>query len=218
MNRRKAVSAVFVLLICAVSVFAQNVTIDVRMNIRAPDPAGNHLLWSFGNLNISDTFDAATGASKFKSTSQFDAVRYDSASARQPAIPGGLRSLFLFPLAAWDTAVNDALQVGVNGRMVIIRYVHRGSAYEFRTDANGRLNILTGCKTAAGITENNLIKPEYLKAGQNPANMSSLDWTKISLINDTYSPSASRYYEGMLNVAYSGGILTIQGTMAEKRR
>lgn len=222
MNRKTIVLAVFILLTGVLSVFAQNVSIDYRMNIRAPDPAGNHLIWSVGNINISDALDTVTGASKMKSTAQFDAVRYDSASARQQAIPGGLRSLLLFPLAPWDIAVNDALQVGVNGKMVVIRYVHRGSAYEFRTDTNGKLNILSGCKVAAGIADNNnnvfVIKPNYLKSGGDPRRMTSLDWNKISWASDTYSSSASRYYEGVLDVSYIEGILTIKGTLIEKKR
>jgi hypothetical protein len=199
MNRKIAVLAVLVLLMSAASLFAQNVTIDYRMNIRAADAAGNYFKWSFGNININDAFDTATGASKMQSTAQFDAVRYDSAAARQAAIPGGLRSLLLFPVADWNTAVSDSLQVGVNGKQVIIRYVHRGNAYEFRTDTNGKLNILTGCKVASGVGDN-------------------VDWTKIRLTNDTYSPSASRYYEGMLDLAYTNGILTIKGTLTEKKK
>ncbi len=108
MYRKKLVMAAFTLAMCVAAVSAQNVSIDYRMNIRAPDPAGNHLIWSAGNINISDALDTATGASKMRSTAQFDAVRYDSASAKQPAIPGGLRSLFLFPLAPWDIAVGEA--------------------------------------------------------------------------------------------------------------
>lgn len=222
MKRKIAVTAVFVLLMSAVPLFAQNVTIDYRMNIRAADPAGNYLKWSFGNLNLSDAFDAVTGASKMKSTAQFDAVRYDSASSKQLTIPGGLRSLFMFPLAPWNTAVDDSLQVGTAGKQVIIRYVHRGVAYEFRTDANGKLNILTGCTSAAGIADNNnnsfVLKSNYVKSGADPRRMNNLDWTKIRLMNDSYSPNASRYYEGTLDVAYSDGILAIKGTMIEKKK
>jgi hypothetical protein len=222
MNRKIAVLAVFVLVMSAVSVFAQNVTIDYRMNVRAEDAAGNYLKWSFGSLNINDALDTSTGASKMNSTAQFDAVRYDSAETKQAAIPGGLRSLLLFPVADYGTAVNDSLQVGANGKQIIIRYVHRGSAYEFRTDANGRLNVLSGCKVAAGIADNNnntfVLKSNTVKSGQDPQKMSSLDWAKIRLMNDTHSKTASRYYEGMLDVAYADGILTIKGTLIEKKK
>jgi hypothetical protein len=169
------------------------------MNVRAPDPSANYFKWSVGSLNINDAFDTATGASKMNSTAQFDTVRYDSATTKQAAIPGGLRSLFLFPVATWETAVSDSLQVAASGKMVIIRYVHRGSAYQFQTDANGKLNILTGCKVASGVGDN-------------------IDWTTIRLTNDTFSSSASRHYEGMLDVAYADGILTIKGNLIEKKR
>jgi hypothetical protein len=222
MNRKIDVLAVLVLMTSAVSLFAQSVRIDYRMNVRAPDPSANYLKWAFGSLNIDDALDTATGASKMKSTAQFDAVRYDSAATKQASIPGGLRSLFMFPVAAWETAVSDSLQVATIGKQVIIRYVHRGSAYEFTTDAMGRLNILTGCKIASGIADNNnnsfVIKSANLKAGQDPRRMSSLDWTKIRLMNETFSPTASRHYEGMLDVTYIDGILTMKGTLTEKKK
>ncbi|MDR2900336.1 MAG: hypothetical protein LBV20_02290 [Treponema sp.] len=222
MNRKIAVLAILVLLMSAVSVFAQSVRIDYRMNVRAADPSGNYLKWSLGSLNVSDALDTATGASKMKSTAQFDAVRYDSADTKQAAIPGGLRSLMLFPIADWNTAVSDSLLVGTNGKQVLIRYVHRGNAYEFRTDTNGKLDILTGCKIAAGIADNNnntfVLKPAYLKPGQDPQKMSNLDWTKIRLANDKFSPTATRHYEGKLDVAYVDGILTIKGTLTEKKK
>jgi hypothetical protein len=199
MNRKIAVLAVLVLVMSAASLFAQSVRIDYRMNVRAEDHSANYFKWSVGSLNINDAFDTATGASKMKSTSQFDAVRYDSAATKQAAIPGGLRSLLLFPIADYNTAVADNLQVAVNGKMVVIRYVHRGNAYQFQTDANGKLNILSGCKVASGVGEN-------------------IDWSKIKLTNDAYSPSASRHYEGTLDVAYVDGILTIKGTLTEKKK
>jgi hypothetical protein len=221
MKRNRVLGLVFTLLISSVSIFAQNVTIDYRMNINTADPAENYLKWSFGNLNISDALDVTTGASKMKSTPQFDAVRYDSAATRNMAIPEGLRSLLMFPLAPRNIADDDNLQVEANGKQVIIRYVHRGSAHEFRTDANGKLDILTGCKVSAGIAYNNnnvfVLRSNYLKAGADPLKMTSIDWTKLRLITDTFGHSASRHYEGVLDVAYADGILTMKGTLVEKK-
>lgn len=211
-----------VLLVGTASVFAQNVNVDIRMNIKAADPAGNYSKWSAGNVTVNDSLDATSGASKMKSTTQFDVVRYDSTTTKQMAIPSGLRGLFLFPVAPWDTAVNDNLQVATSGKQVIIRYVHRDSAYEIRTDANGKLNLSTGFKIAQGVADNNnnvfVLKSNYVKSGQDPKKMGSLDWTKIKLVNDTYSPTATRYYDGALDVAYANGILTIKGILTEKKK
>jgi hypothetical protein len=222
MYRKNLVWAAFAFVMGAASLFAQNVTIDYRMNVQKADPVGNYLKWSAGNININDSLDTSTSASRLKSTAQFDAVRYDSATTKQLTIPGGLRSLFLFPVASWNTAVDDSLQVAASGKQVIIRYVHRGSAYEFRTDANGKLNIQTGCTVAAGIADNNnnafVLKSNYVKPGQDPRKMSSLDWTKIRLITETYSPNATRHYEGSLDIAYVNGVLTIKGTLMEKKQ
>jgi hypothetical protein len=222
MKRKIAVLVIFCLLTSAMSVFAQNVKIDYRMNVRTSNTSGNYFKWSFGNMNINDSLDASSGASKMQSTAKFDAVRYDSAASKQLTIPGGLRSLFLFPVASWNTAVDDSLQVGSSGKQVIIRYVHRGNAYEFRTDANGKLNVLSDCYVAASVADNTnnslVLKSNYVKSGLDPRKMSSLDWTKIRLLNDVYSPTASRHYEGKLDVAYVDGVLTIKGNLIEKKK
>ena len=222
MNKRTIALAVCALFIGTVAVFAQNVNVETRMNIRAADPSANFFKWSAGSTNVTDTLDATAGASKLKSTTNFNMVRYDSDASKQATIPSGLRGLFLYPIASWQTAVTDNLQVAVSGKTVIIRFVHRDAAYEVRTDANGKLNVLTGCKIAAKIADNNnnvfSIKPEFLKAGQDPKKMSSLDWTKVKFVTDTYSPTATRYYDGMLDVAYANNILTIKGTLTEKKK
>ncbi|MDR1219868.1 MAG: hypothetical protein LBK73_09705 [Treponema sp.] len=198
--------------------------IDYRMNIAGLD-ANSYFNWNAKNVSVQDGFDAATGASKAKSTTRFDqVVTYDipenAAKRTGSTIPGGLRSLFLYPVAADSTRSDDDLTVTANGKQVVIRYVHRDSAYEIATDANGKLDVLTGCKVARGIatTEDQhsfTLKPEFSKTGQASGNMKDLDWSKTTLTPDVFNPSATRHYTGALDVAYTNNYLTIKGSLKE---
>ncbi|MDR0707864.1 MAG: hypothetical protein LBF60_08340 [Treponema sp.] len=198
--------------------------IDYRMNIAGLD-ANSYFNWNAKGVSVQDGFDAATGASKAKSTTRFDqAVTYDipenAAKYTGYALPGSLRGLFLYPVSADSTRVNDDLTVTANGKQVVIRYVHRDSAYEITTDANGKLDVLTGCKAARGIatTEDQhsfTLKPEFSKTGEASGNMTDFDWSKATLTPDVFSANATRHYTGDLDVAYANNYLTIKGSLKE---
>ncbi|MDR2446327.1 MAG: hypothetical protein LBD58_03405 [Treponema sp.] len=198
--------------------------IDYRMNIAGLD-ANSYFNWSAKGVSVQDGFDAATGASKAKSTTRFDqAVTYDipenAAKHTGYAIPSGLRGLFLYPVSADSTRVYDNLTVTANGKQVVIRYVHRDSAYEIATDANGKLDITTGCKAARGIatTEDQhtfTLKPEFSKTGEASGNMTDFDWSKATLAPDVFSANATRHYTGALDVAYENNYLTVKGSLKE---
>lgn len=199
----------------------QKVSLDVRFNALAEDSA-NYFKWSEGgNAAVADGYDAATGASKAQSTTRFDAVRYDNETSKKAAIPSGLRSLVLFPIASFDTAVNDAFTVTENGKQLTIRFVHRGTAYQIITDSNGKIDMATSFSTAAGVADNIagkfLLKDEYLVAGGAKTDMSALDWTKITLTADTAAADATRSFEGTLDASYKDGILTVKGSLTQKQ-
>ena len=199
----------------------QKVSLDVRFNALAEDSA-NYFKWSEGgNAAVADGYDAATGASKAQSTTRFDAVRYDNETSKKAAIPSGLRSLVLFPIASFDTAVNDAFTVTENGKQLTIRFVHRGTAYQILTDSNGKIDMATSFSTAAGVADNIagkfLLKDEYLVAGGSKNDMNALDWTKITLTADTAAADATRSFEGTLDASYKNGILTVKGSLTQKQ-
>lgn len=199
----------------------QKVSLDIRFNALAEDST-NYFKWSEGgNAAVADGYDAATGASKAQSTTRFDAVRYDNETSKKAAIPSGLRSLVLFPIASFDTAVNDAFTVTENGKQLTIRFVHRGTAYQILTDSNGKIDIATSFSTAAGVADNIagkfLLKDEYLVAGGSKNDMNALDWTKITLTADTAAADATRSFEGTLDASYKNGILTVKGSLTQKQ-
>ncbi len=199
---------------------AQSVKIDARMNVLSSDTA-DYLSWTLGGKATKDSYDAASGASLSGSTGALDAVRYDAASSKKAAIPVALRGLLLYPVSDFATTQYDALTVQANGKALTVRYVHRGTAYELTTDKNGKFDVLTGAKSAKSLADNVggdfVLKPEFVKAGADPKKMSSLDWSKITLVPDAKDPAATRWYEGSLAFGYKAGVLTVKGTLNEKK-
>lgn len=197
---------------------AQAVTIDVRMNVAAAD-AGNYFNWTQGSSSTKDKLDAASGASLSGSTAKFDAVRYDDPKTKKAAIPVGLRGFVLFPVSGYDIAKADNLTATANGKAITVRFVHYGVANELVTDKNGKFNVLTGSKRAKGFCDNVggefVLKSEFVKAGGDPKNMADLDWSKLTFAPDAKDAAASRWYEGSLDFALKGTILTVKGTLKE---
>lgn len=203
---------------------AATASIDYRMNIAAPDMA-NYFTWKAKKESVNDGLDAVTGASKAKSTSRFDlVVTYDVptnvAKHTGNALPVGLRGLLLFPVAADSFRMNDQLTATADGKRIIIRYIHRDSAYELITDADGKLDVAVACKMAAGVagTEDQRIftlKPEFSLTGEASVDMADFDWSKAALLPDVYSTSALRHYTGVLDVALLDDVLTIKGLLQE---
>lgn len=195
---------------------SKKVSIELSFDTKG-ESASNYLNWSAGDLSVKDGFDAATGASKAQTTTLFDAVRYDGTEAKKAAIPGSLRSLVLFPVASYSTAEGDNFTVTENGKQLTITFVHRGTATQITTDANGKFNTTDSFKVASGVADNIggkfLIKDEFLKEGGNKANMADLDWSKVSLTADTTAPDAAVKYNGELTASMKDGVLSVKGTL-----
>jgi hypothetical protein len=224
------------LFLCALAVFGfsgctRSAEIDYRMNV-AGQNSGNYFNWSVGSTSVKDTFDPSagdgvTGASKAKSTSRFDAaVTYDipSNAAKHTgyALAPGLRGLLLYPVAPEAVRANDHLSVTANGRELTIRYIHRDSAYEIKTDAAGKIDVTTACKVAPGVCSTAdqrtfTLKPEFSKTGSASSNMGDLDWTKAVFTPDTFSGNARRHYTGLLNAEFADNVLTITGSLKEAK-
>lgn len=218
---KRFILAATVLLVAGVSsLFAQNVRIDARVNVLSAD-AKNNFMWALGKKVVKDSLDASSGASLAGSTKEFDAVRFDSPDTKKAAIPVGLRGLLLYAISDYKTLAYDDLKVSEQGKKVTVRYVHRGTAYELVTDKDGKFDVLTGAKSAKGLTDNVggefVLKPEFVKEGGDPKKMSDLDWSKVTLVPDTKDAAASRWYEGSLAFALKKGVLEIKGSLTEKK-
>ena len=216
MKNSKFIIAALVLVAVAGLAVAQKVSIDFRFNTEAAD-AKNYFNWSANGKSVKDGFDVATGASIAQSTTAFNIVRYDNETTKKNAIPAGLRALVLYPVSAWNTATADAFTVTANGKQLVIRFIHRGTAYQITTDSKGKIDTDDSFKIAAGVGENVggkfLIKDEFLKSGGDKANMADLDWSKITLVDDEAAEDATVDYDGELTASLKKGILTIKGNL-----
>ncbi|MBR7064890.1 MAG: hypothetical protein IKI31_07080 [Treponema sp.] len=215
---KKSILVIFSL-VFASALFAQKATIDYRYNM-ASDDGKNYVNWSADGKSVKDTFDAATGASKAKTTTEFNVVRFD-ASGSKKAIPATLRYMMLFPVAARAVAVGDNFNVSANGKELTIRFIHRGNAFQVVTDKNGKINM-NSFKMASGVGENIggkfVLKDEFVKEGGDKTKMLDADWSKIQLENDVADADASYTYDGVLSAQYKNNVLTIKGNLVKKAK
>ncbi|HHU37325.1 MAG TPA: hypothetical protein GXZ47_08860 [Treponema sp.] len=218
MKRFLALLTILALIITSSGLFAQNVRIDLRLNTEKAD-SSNYFNWVLGNDVTKDSFDTSTGASRSSSTATFDVVRYDSVTTKKATMPASFRGIVLFPVSSFQSIKDDGLTVTEGSNGLVIRYVHRGTAYQMTTDKKGNFNVRTDAKIARGIAENiggNFVfKSQYTKAGTDGTNTSDLDWSKITLVSDEKDPAASRWYDGSVTIKYKKGVMTIKGVLKE---
>jgi hypothetical protein len=221
MKKRETFYALFgiviIFAISACSAISQEIAVDMRYSVLHPEPSADYLKWSIGSKRMNDYYDAITGASVAKSTSEFDTVRYDSMSTRRYTIPRAIRHILLFPLSSRAYTSNFNLTVKEEGKHLVILFIVDGVAYKILTDDKKKINIDNACFLAKDITESNTlpstIKQEYVKTGSDPTIISSLDWNKIPFVPDTAAFNASRKYSGILSAGYKKGVLTINGVL-----
>jgi hypothetical protein len=212
---KTAVAACVVTVVSLFAASAQRAVIDFRFNT-VKDDGKNYFNWSADGKSVKDGFDAASGASKAKSTSEFNIVRFDSTGKKQ-AVPGGLRALVLFPVAASAIADGDAFTVKSLLKKVTITFVHRGTAYKITSNDKGTIDLASGFQIAKDVGVNLggkfVLKDEFVKTGGNKNTMADLDWSKVILIPDTADVDADYKYAGVLDAAVKDGILTVKGSL-----
>ncbi|MDR1363874.1 MAG: hypothetical protein LBJ35_07510 [Spirochaetaceae bacterium] len=210
----------FIMLFFALGVLAtaQEISIDFRYNVLQPEPSRDYFNWTFENKRIQDSYDATTGASRARSTREFDAARYDTMTSRRYTLPSGIRHLMMFPVAPQRYTDNFHLTVQEEGRRLRIRFIVYGTVYQILTDENKKIDVRNSCFFAENITESNsLISPlkaRYVKPGGNANDINSLDWSKIEWKPDTADANSSRKYTGALTAGYTNGVLTVKGVLS----
>jgi hypothetical protein len=201
-----------------ISVFAQEVTIDMRYNVLRPEPARNYLDWTIGSRNIRDSLDATTGASRARSTRELDVFRYDLPANRRYTIPVGLRQLLLFPICPERYTNLFHLTVLEEGQRLVIRFILDGTVYQIRTNDRKQIDLKNAFSKAPEIAVDNslspvVLRPQYILPGGRATDWNSLDWSKVQWRPDTADVNASRKYNGILTAGYADGVLTIRGTL-----
>jgi hypothetical protein len=179
MKRNLAIACVALLALSAVALSAADLTIEMRLNVTAKDYANNYLTFK-GAVNSVEKdqyvpVDATSGASKLLSTEVFNAYRFDVKG--KATLPGSLRSLLLFAVADDGTRTGDNLTVTkASDGVIMIRYVHRGTAYEIVTNAAGKLPLPTTAVKMRKIGHtDNTIHPDFSSNGK----PSGVDWKKV---------------------------------------
>ncbi len=222
--------AAFVL--CAFAASAADLTIDFQVNVAAKDYANNYLTFKGANNSVAkDQFvpaaDGTTGASKLLSTELFNSYRYDVRGKK--TMPGALRSLLLYAVADDGTRTGDNLTAtkAADGT-IMIRYVHRGTAYEIVTDKAGKLALPTTTVRMRKIGHtDNTIHADFSKDGK----ATGVDWAKVwdasiadgKTVGTTTSKTGkiapdvaeSEFFvlQGTLQVTLAGSILKIAGDL-----
>jgi hypothetical protein len=223
----------------APALFAQDLSIDYRYNVSGPD-SGNYLTYKSAIRYIEankDTYDAATGASKSKSTSLFAPIQTDIMG--KATISAGLRGLLLFPLSNDSTRIEDNLRVYKEGNSIIMEYVHRGVAYRIQTDEKGNITFPRGSYVMRAIGYIKGHDPQVISTDFSAdGTASAVDWKKVwdpgspsgrtvapgenaktgPIQNDYGDMMAMFNWDGTLQVRFENSILTIQGTLRPVKR
>ena len=228
--------------IVSMAVSAQDLKIDYQFNTTAKD-TGNYFSFSgpqrLGQAD-KDTFDAASGASKQRSTAIFT-IAYQTDIAGKAGFPEALRGILFYPVADDSLRIGDNVNVtkAANGA-ITIQYCHRGTAYKIVTDAQGRVTLPKGNyvkRTVGYIAGANpqVISPDFSSDGT----AAKIDWAKVwdaktpsgkaitgpnapanaktgAIVND-WEDSSIFHFAGPLQFAFDGKILKINGTLKAAR-
>ncbi len=215
--RKAFVLAIGALLLCALVASAADLTIDMQVNTAAKDYAKNYLTFKGANNSVDkDQFvlaaDGTSGASKMLSTGLFNSYRFDVKGKK--TMPGGLRSLLLYPVADDGTRTGDNLTVtkAADG-VIVIRYVHRGTAYEMITDKSGRLELPANTYRMRKIGHtDNTIHPDFSATGK----VAAVNWAKVwdAAIADGKQVGATASKTGKIAAdAVDSEFFTLQGSL-----
>jgi hypothetical protein len=235
--RTRFILLVAAFLLCAFFASAADLTIDMQVNIAAKDYANNYLTFKGANNSVDkDQFvlaaDGTTGASKLLSTELFNSYRFDVRGRK--TMPGALRSLLLYSVADDGTRTGDNLQVSkAADGTIMIRYVHRGTAYEIVTDKAGKIVLPTTTVRSRKIGHSdNQIHADFSSNGK----ATGVDWAKVwnasiadgKTVGSTTSKTGkiapdiveSEFFvlAGTLQVTFAGNILKIAGELNAQKQ
>jgi hypothetical protein len=224
---------------CGALLLAQDLSIDYRFDVSGRT-GGNYLSYTSAIRYISadkDSFDAASGASRYKSTSLFAPIQTDIMG--RATISMGFRSLLMYPLAADSVRIEDNLHVYKEGNFIIMEYIHRGVAYRIQTDERGNISFPRGSymmRTIGYIKGHDpqVISPDFSV----DKTATGVDWKKVwdpnipsgktidsgsdaktgPIQNDYGDMMAMFNWDGTLQVSFENSVLTIKGVLRPVKR
>jgi hypothetical protein len=236
---RKAVVFIVMVLGGGLPLAAQDLSIDYRFNVSGRTE-GNYLSYTSAIRYIAadrDSFDAASGASRQKSTSLFAPIQSDIMG--RATISGGFRSLLMFPLAADSVRREDNLHVYKEGSVITMEYVHRGVAYRIQTDERGNISFPRGSYVMRTIGYIRGEGPQVISTDfSTDRTAGGVDWRKVwdpgtpsgrpvdsgsesktgPIQNDYGDMMAMFNWDGTLEVRFENSVLTITGILRPVKR
>jgi hypothetical protein len=201
----------------AVSDGSEDLVIDFLVSLDGKESM-NHFNWK-GNIRYmtaEDSYDAESGASLVGSTHLFMSYLYDVEGKN--SMSTGLRGLFLFGVNGTSQVEGDNLNALKNSDgSIVIRYVHRGTAYQFITDSKGILSLPDGKIEKRAIGTPQELEAEFTSDGT----AKGVDFEKVfssKAVADGASPEAMYFFDGDLKVTLENGLLAIQGVLTAVRQ
>ena len=191
--------------------------IDYRLNVAGTDE-NNYFHWK-GNVRYmaaEDSYDAVSGASALGSTHLFMMYLYDVEA--KEAMSSGLRGLFLYGVNGAAAVANDKLEASKSSDGTItVQYVHRGTAFRFTTDKNGVLSLPDGKMESRKIGTPQEIQAGFSTDGTAKGVDYSTVW-KSDVVAVGADPASMYFWDGDLQMALEGDILTISGVLTAVAR
>jgi hypothetical protein len=233
----KRLTTILVLTLLAAGLWAADLSISMQVNTTAKDYANNFLTFQGKPVSVvKDQYapgatDAVSGASKLESTAMFNVYRFDIFGGK--LLPGGLRNFLLYSVADDSIRTGDGLTVtkAANGE-IQVRFVHRGTAFQFATDAAGKLALpATVLKSRVIGFSDNTISTDFSPSGK----VADVDWKKVwdssipdgkqvgttaaktGKIADDAASSTVYVWGGFLQFAFDGKILKVAGDLSARK-
>lgn len=201
----------------AVSDGSEDLVIESLVSLNGQESM-NFFNWT-GNIRYiaaEDSYDATSGASLAGSTHLFQSYLFDVEGKN--TMSSGLRGLFLYGVNGNAQVENDNLTAVKNeDGTIVIRYVHRGTAYQFTTDSKGILSL-----PEANIVKRAIGTPEEIEAEfSTDGTAQGVDYDNVfssKIIADRAHSQAMYFFDGDLQVTLENGLLGVKGILTAVRQ
>ncbi|MEI6874241.1 MAG: hypothetical protein WCL50_03825 [Spirochaetota bacterium] len=225
----------------AAGAFAADLSVDAKIDLSSPVPGSSYFSFR-GNLISVDKagvdpakLDALSGASlPADTTERWNMYRPDVKG--RSTLPGGFQSLMKYALAAAPQFGADLPKAWKNADgSITIQYHHRGTAFKFTTDKEGKLSFPVGDfkmrKIGNGPPEGQIqcvISKDFSADGT----VAGIDWAKVwnpaipdgttiaagnsgktGKITDDKGSSLLYLFAGTIQVTLTGTVVTVKGDL-----
>ena len=225
----------------AAGAFAADLSVDAKIDLSGPVPGASYFSFK-GNLISVDKagvdpakLDALSGASLPADTTELWNMYRPDVKGKS-TLPGGFQSLMKYPLSSAPQYAADLPKAWKNADgSITIQYHHRGTAYKFTTDKEGRLSFPVGDFKLRKIGNGppaEQVQCVISKDFSADGTVAGIDWAKVwnpatpdgtviaagntgrtGKITDDKGSSLLYLFAGSLQVTLNGSVLTVKGDL-----